>query len=272
MDMWVVYKHTSPSGKSYIGITHKKLIYRCGKDGNGYRKNPLLWKAIQKYGWSSFTNEILESDLTKEEACKKEKYYITKYNSYTPNGYNLSLGGESGSFGYKHTEESKKRIGEVSRLRGFKGHRHTQASIEKNRLAHIGKKNPHSDEWRAKVSQSNRGKKRTEESKLKMRNAKLGTHWTEERRIQYSQNQKARGFRPSSDCIEKSMQKKRICIELLDDSNNVIKTYKSMSECAKDLNMSVANISLMSSGKYKYPKYKLRRVTKWVKTCIHLNQ
>ena len=260
--MWTVYKHTSPSSKSYIGITHRKLIYRYGKDGNGYKQNKVFWKAIQKYGWKSFTHEVLETNLTEEEAYQKEQYYIAEYNTYVPNGYNLSLGGESGSFGYRHTEETKKRIGEISKVKGFKGHTHTEESKEKNRLAHIGKKNPHNDEWRIKVSQSNKGKKRTEEAKIKMRNAKLGTQWPEERKLQYSREQKARGARPSAECIEKAMQKKRVRIELLNNDGIVIKTYKSISACAEDLHMSVASISMMSSGKYKYPKYILRRVVK----------
>lgn len=36
-DNYSIYKHTSPSGKSYIGIT-KQGKKRFGKDGNGYKK------------------------------------------------------------------------------------------------------------------------------------------------------------------------------------------------------------------------------------------
>lgn len=39
---YTVYKHTSPSGKVYIGITKRKPEYRWNK-GKGYRKDQLLF-------------------------------------------------------------------------------------------------------------------------------------------------------------------------------------------------------------------------------------
>ena len=46
---YTVYKHTSPSGKIYIGMTCQKPKDRWGKDGNGYKGQP-FYNAIQKYG------------------------------------------------------------------------------------------------------------------------------------------------------------------------------------------------------------------------------
>ena len=255
---WVVYKHTAPNGKSYIGITHQKTKYRWGKDGNGYKQNPLIWKAIQKYGWNNFTHEILESSLTEQEAFEKEQYYIQKYNSYVPNGYNLSLGGESGSFGYHHTEETKKVISEASKRGGFKGHKHTEESKEKNRLAHLGTKNPHDEKWRAKVSKANKGKKRTEESKQKMREAKLGTHWSQERREQYSKAQKERGFKPCKKCIELSRLHKIKGVDMYKEGI-CVKHFESMQKCADELGVSVSLVSLICNNKMKSNKYDLRR-------------
>lgn len=57
-----VYKHTSPSGKVYIGITQQRPEYRW-QGGLGYRHNEYFFRAILKYGWNNFAHEILQSGL-----------------------------------------------------------------------------------------------------------------------------------------------------------------------------------------------------------------
>lgn len=102
MNKYIVYKHTSPTGKSYIGITNRNPIYRWA-NGKGYIGQPKFYNAIQKYGWDNIKHEILFSDLNKKEACGKEIELIKKYNSIK-NGYNVSTGGEcthSGAYKYK---------------------------------------------------------------------------------------------------------------------------------------------------------------------------
>lgn len=97
IDNYIVYKHTSPSGKAYIGITQQKPWNRWRKAGQGYKKCPVMNRAIEKYGFENFTHEILLDNLCYEDACKKEKEYIDKYNTLAPNGYNTDVGGNSGS-------------------------------------------------------------------------------------------------------------------------------------------------------------------------------
>lgn len=70
-DSFCVYKHTSPNGKVYIGITCQKPSYRWS-EGNGYKNNVYFYRAIQKYGWESFQHEVLFTGLSKENARKKE--------------------------------------------------------------------------------------------------------------------------------------------------------------------------------------------------------
>lgn len=88
---YVVYKHTSPSGKSYIGITQQKPENRW-KNGYGYIKQEKFYNAIKKYGWDSFSHEILKEGLSLIDAWRYEMYYIELYDSYV-NGYNLTIGG-----------------------------------------------------------------------------------------------------------------------------------------------------------------------------------
>lgn len=94
---YILYKHTAPNGKVYIGITCKSAVSRWGADGSGYKRNPHFWSAIQKYGWDNIKHEIILSGLSKDEACDKEREYISRYNANDHNhGYNMTSGGESG--------------------------------------------------------------------------------------------------------------------------------------------------------------------------------
>lgn len=98
---YCVYLHTI--NKSVSGYTHKKYYVgisnnierRWENDGENYKRQ-VFYNAIQKYGWKNIKHEILFKDLTKEEAMKKEKEMILKYNSKLGNsGYNVSDGGEN---------------------------------------------------------------------------------------------------------------------------------------------------------------------------------
>lgn len=91
--IWSIYKHTSPSGKSYIGYTKQKPKDRW-KGGNGYDKDTKFGKAIAKYGWDNFSHEIIETNIQSlEEAKQAEIAWIAYYDSYI-NGYNSTPGGD----------------------------------------------------------------------------------------------------------------------------------------------------------------------------------
>lgn len=106
---YTVYKHITPSGKVYIGITSKAVEKRW-LNGRGYRKNEHFWNAIQKYGWENIEHKILATGLTKEEATEAEKMYIALFSSHKPKyGYNLTEGGETGIV---HTIESRRKLSE----------------------------------------------------------------------------------------------------------------------------------------------------------------
>lgn len=92
--MGVIYKLTSPSGKSYIGQTRNPFDIRWKQHIRDANYNSILpiHVAIRKYGPENFVNQILE-EVPNEELNNKEQYYIQKYNTYN-NGYNCTLGGE----------------------------------------------------------------------------------------------------------------------------------------------------------------------------------
>lgn len=157
--------HISPNNKRYIGITGQNLERRWRKNGEGYKHHLYFWNAIQKYGWDNFKHEILYTDLTKEEAEQKEIELIEYYKSNNSDyGYNMSIGGESGSKGYKYTDEQKKHMSEVhkGKKNGMYGKRHTEETIEKNRVAHLKENLSEGTIYKMKVAKM--GKKRNPES------------------------------------------------------------------------------------------------------------
>ena len=92
---YCVYKHTSPSGKIYIGVTVQKPEYRWNH-GRGYKKQIYFWNAIQKYGWENFNHEILYTNLTRYKASKLEHKLVEELKANKPEfGYNLKDGGIS---------------------------------------------------------------------------------------------------------------------------------------------------------------------------------
>lgn len=165
MNNYIVYKHTSPNNKVYIGITSQDPIRRWKKDGSGYKLHTYFYNAIQKYGWDNFKHEILYSGLSKEEAEQKEIEMISFFDSTNKNhGYNMSFGGESGSAGYKFTEEQKKYMSESHKgnKNGMYGRHHTDISKQKSRIAHL--RENLSQETINKMSAAKKGKNRTKQS------------------------------------------------------------------------------------------------------------
>lgn len=103
---YCVYKHTTPKGKVYIGITRLNPSRRWRK-GKGYERNWLFYRAIMKYGWENIRHEIILDGLTENEAKQAEIELIAKYDSTNPKyGYNITKGGDHAT-GHKHTQEEK---------------------------------------------------------------------------------------------------------------------------------------------------------------------
>lgn len=94
-----IYKITnSVNGKSYIGQSIninkrvKEHFYKasCPKDISYFS---ILHEAIRKYGEEKFYIEVVE-ECDYEKLDELERYYIKKFNTLTPNGYNILSGGQ----------------------------------------------------------------------------------------------------------------------------------------------------------------------------------
>lgn len=108
---YIVYKHTAPNGKIYIGQTGQKNPKRRWQNGEGYKPNAHFYNAIKKYGWDNFEHVIVADGLTKEEADWLEKFLIDYYETTDRNkGYNNTSGGD-GSF--EMTDEVKQKMSEA---------------------------------------------------------------------------------------------------------------------------------------------------------------
>ena len=120
-----IYKYTSPSGKSYIGKAIGTLKKRAINlvSGIGYKKCPLFWRAINKYGFLNFQVEIIE-EAPLSILGEKEIFYIEKYNTRNPHGYNIAQGGEGGQKKevYVYSAQNGEYVGHYSSL--------TEASVE----------------------------------------------------------------------------------------------------------------------------------------------
>ena len=90
-DLYLVYKHTSPTNKVYIGIT-KNLPNARWNEGAGYETQKKFYKAIQMYGWINFKHEIIAAGLSEEDARCLEGSLILEYKSNDSRfGYNTQV-------------------------------------------------------------------------------------------------------------------------------------------------------------------------------------
>ena len=134
--MGTIYKlENKVNGKCYVGKTTQTFYERI-RDHRRNKKS-LIGKALRKYGEENFNKLFLE-DVPDEELDYWEIHYIQECNSVSPNGYNLTYGGEGG----KKSEETKIKMGEAN-----KGRQHTEETKKKMSEAH---KNP-PEEIRKKI-------------------------------------------------------------------------------------------------------------------------
>lgn len=145
--LYTVYIHKNKiNNKIYVGLTSLPVEKRW-LNGKGYNKQPHFYAAIEKYGWNNFEHIIIQTNLTREEASILEKQLINQYNTLDPKkGYNKREGGIED---YTLTEEQRK-----SRGKANKGKKFTKEHCEN-------------------ISKGLKGRQFSNESKIKMSEAKL---------------------------------------------------------------------------------------------------
>lgn len=122
-----IYKITNKiNGKSYIGQTIQNVKERfyqyCATKCSQAILNMVIHKAINKYGKSNFTIEVIE-EVESTNLNDRERYWIRYYDSYN-NGYNSTEGGQDGIKLFKNLDtesivreyKSGKSLREIGRL------------------------------------------------------------------------------------------------------------------------------------------------------------
>ena len=122
-----IYKITNKiNGKSYIGQTiqnvKERFYQHCATKCSQAILNMVIHKAINKYGKSNFTIEVIE-EVESTNLNDRERYWIRYYDSYN-NGYNSTKGGQDGIKLFKNLDtesivreyKSGKSLREIGRL------------------------------------------------------------------------------------------------------------------------------------------------------------
>lgn len=153
--------------KSYVGKTLQSIELRWKRHLRTQHKSA-LHKAIDKYGLSSF--EVKELCRVPVELLnQQEQRWISKLNTLSPNGYNLTLGGD-GSYGFKHDEKAKDKMSKAKKGKPI-------SKITKLALEEALKKNhPRkgvilTEETKVKISKANTGHKMPDHVKSILKDA-----------------------------------------------------------------------------------------------------
>lgn len=207
----IIYKYTSPSGKSYIGQTtnqnlRRKKWFNMSSPYTSSDGKSKIDRARIKYGPNSFTYTILfQREYINKKAARielntLETYYIGLYDSYRT-GYNSTIGGDSASGPKRHSAETKLKM----------------------RLSKLGKRM--SESTKAKLSAALTGIHRSDEFKRKAKIAHQGQRRTRE-------------------SIEKQKIAQYKKVAMLDLDGNLIKIFNSVNSAAKYVGRTAGSISL----------------------------
>lgn len=192
-----IYKITNPNGCIYIGqsvdvkrrLNEYKKLKGCGS-------NTRLLNSLKKYGFNKHKIEVIEECLP-DELNEKEIHYINLFQSFNTNhGLNLHSGGNNHTISEETRDKLRKsHLGQKAWNKGLtkkdddrlkilgknhsqkmKGRKASDDTKGKMRIARIGQK--HTEETKKKLSEKKVGNKswlgkcHTEEAKIKMRKPK----------------------------------------------------------------------------------------------------
>ena len=219
MKKWILYRHTSPSGKVYIGITSRDRASKRWGHGHGYTGCRIFYNAILKYGWDNIKHEVLFTNLEESRAKRLEIELIRHY-KLLGISYNITDGGD-GYLGYSPSKETRAKM----------------------RAAKIGK--PLSNSHKEKLSKSRMGRIGT------MR----GKHHSVETKLKISLSRKGKKYnrRLPKEEITKIYRKAQRCKEVIQYTKDglAVNTFSSISEAASYISTSPSHVSECCRGKLK---------------------
>ena len=253
--------------KRYVGQTVNTILHRwrdhVDEAYEGNKSNSLLHRAIIKYGASSFSIEQLE-ECQDKDLNEKEKYYIKEYDTYyTHNkGYNMSYGGEGNTKysdeeilylwnqGYRNCEiarllgATQNTIGlRIKALVGNKAAQARRAMCTKVSVIQYDLYGNYIRDWDS-VSSA--------EKELKLAAGSVSRCCNKQRTN--SGNflwKKSDDDTPVEELMLNYAKSMKCCaVDLIDDYDNIIKTYESGKSAELDLGIARGRVSEVCNNKY----------------------
>lgn len=160
------------NNKVYIGKTTQSIHGRWERHVAGCGNAPFLYRAIRKYGPENFDVWVLYPDaVTEGHLNMLEEMFIKQFKSNDRRyGYNLATGGQARGCGWRHSLETKRKIGEANKgrkpsentilgiVKALKGKKLSKSHRKKLSKAGRGNKNSlgcnHSEQTRRKISKT----------------------------------------------------------------------------------------------------------------------
>lgn len=137
--MGIIYCYTNLiNGKKYVGQTiNPKKRYNQHKSSAFNEKdkdyNTPLHRAFRKYGYDNFNYEVILSTSSLDILNELEIYFIAKYKTQVPNGYNILEGGNN----------SSRILNEETKINMMKAHANlTEDEVIELRIAYKEKESP----------------------------------------------------------------------------------------------------------------------------------
>jgi len=205
------------SGKIYVGATSRNIGYRMALHKHSaftLKSDSEICKAIREAGWSNISFSEIES-CSKRQMFKRERHWIVILNTMWPNGYNTESSHLEGAYQSDIVKE-KKSIAQTERFKDPKQRKKHSVSL----------------------------KKMFKDPELKEKH-RLGlvNSWTDERREEYSEKAKnnenliaAKGYLKAKEVLSKE-------VVLYNNETKQETTYKSLTDCARSNNWSIAAVS-----------------------------
>lgn len=210
---FVVYAHIFPNGKIYIGIT-SQLVQRRWRNGKAYSSNVRMTRAINKYGWDNIEHQILFDGLAQSTAEQIEKELIYRLSLQDESrGYNIAGGGTHP----QHSEETRRKIGEKS----------------------FGR--THTEKFKKWISEKNSGPG----------NYMFGRHHSAETKKKISEAKKGRSPKPNAGLFGSQHPSAKRILALDRTTGEPVKTFGSIVDASKELNISKSCIQAALHGQQK---------------------
>lgn len=150
--MGFIYKISNNfDNKLYIGLTTKKVAkerwyqHRYLARHLSASDKSYLHRSMNEHGIDNFTFEIIE-EVEDEKLPEREQFWINQYNTYIPNGYNLTLGGE-GTPGFSRPQSEEERQKKSESIKKFRAEHPEMNEMYRQRMI----ENNNNPEYRKKV-------------------------------------------------------------------------------------------------------------------------